>query len=348
MSTGGIALLLNQTPHQFTGLRTIGKIVFIFNLVIYLFICTSLTIRFVSNRSALWESFHDPNEAYFVGTFALASATVIMGISLYGTPSCGPWLHVVLRVLYWIYVGVACVLAIGLNVYIFDIQIGQRQEFALVRLLPYFPAMLSGTTASVLAPHQSPDQAIPMIIAGVTLQGLGFMVSLFIYAEYFYDLNCSGLPRPAVRPQMFIGVGPISFTAVALMALARVAQEKFPVHYINAAKTVNTADVVLIIAVFTSVFMWTLAFFFFAISALSLLACYRSLKFSMLWWGCVFPNTGLVLATVHIGRELGSPAILWVTSAMTIFQVVVWLAVGIATIWAVATRRVLWPVEKQN
>jgi tellurite resistance protein TehA-like permease len=47
MATGGIAVLLSSTPHQFPGLQTIGKIVYILNLVLFLCISACLIIRFL-------------------------------------------------------------------------------------------------------------------------------------------------------------------------------------------------------------------------------------------------------------------------------------------------------------
>lgn len=39
----------------------------------------------------------------------------------------------------------------------------------------------------------------------------------------------------------------------------------------------------------------------------------------------IFPNVGFTLATIYIGQELDSQGILWVSSAMTILLVAVWL-----------------------
>lgn len=347
MSSGGIALLLYQTPHQFPGLHTLGKIVFIFNLVLFLSITLCLIVRFSSKRTALAESFQSP-ESYFVGTCGLAMATIIMGSSQYGSQYCGHWLTVTLRVIFWLYVAFSSLLALLQNMYIWHLQMGLKEHFALVRLLPFFPAMLSGTIATVLAQNETPTQAMPIIIGGLSMQGYGFLVSLFIYGEYFYNLSRSGLPNPSVRPEMFIAVGPVSFTAIALIGTATAAESKFPTHYVPQAKTVSTADVALVIAVFSSVFMWFLAFYFFSIAILALLAAYRSLHFSLAWWGCIFPNTGFILATIRIGTGLGSPAILWVSSAMTIVQVAAWLTLLGLTVWALVTRRMLWPSEKES
>ncbi|OJJ30884.1 hypothetical protein ASPWEDRAFT_119067 [Aspergillus wentii DTO 134E9] len=357
MSTGGIALLLHQTPHQFTGLQTIGKIFFIFNLVLFLSICTAMVIRFTSDPSSLKASLQDPNESHFLATAILAIATIIMGIASYGTSSCGPWLNVALRVLFWIYAAVSIFFAVIQNWYLYSVKMASRQPFALVRLLPSFPAMLCGTMASIVVSGEPPVQAIPILFGGTTLQGFGFLMSLFIYAEFVYRLNKSGLPKPSERPEMFIAVGPPSFTSIAIIGMASEATTKFPEQYIISAfdapranTAVSTADIAVVLATLTAVFMWTMAFFFFCIAALSTLSACNlhgkgEMGISLAWWSMVFPNTGFILAIIKIGQALESNAILWVSSILTILQVAMWLFVGGAHVWGVYTRRLLWPEE---
>ncbi|KJK61773.1 Voltage-dependent anion channel [Aspergillus parasiticus SU-1] len=359
MATGGIAVLLYNTPHQFTGLETIGKIVYIFNLVLFLSISLCLSFRFLTKPSTLKESFRHSNETHFVGTCLLAFATIIIGAESYGTSACGPWLQVALRIVYWIYVAISIIEAIFHNWYLYHHSMASEQPFALVRLLPSFPAMLSGTIASVLAPKQPQKYALPIIIGGTTLQGFGFLMSLFIYGEYFYRLNKSGLPKPSERPEMFIAVGPWSFTALALIGMANAAVEKFPARYIisyadsssSVTVTVTTGDIALVIAALAGIFLWAIAFFCLCIAVASVLALCKAFGgggapgMSLPYWSMVFPNTGFVIATIRIGQVLQSEAVLWVASAMTILQVAIWLIASVATIWAVWTRRMLWPED---
>ncbi|KAE8330184.1 voltage-dependent anion channel-domain-containing protein [Aspergillus sergii] len=323
MATGGIAVLLYNTPHQFTGLETIGKIVYIFNLVLFLSISLCLSFRFLTNSSALKESFQHSNETHFVGTCLLAFATIIIGAESYGTSACGPWLQVALRIVFWIYVAISIIEAIFHNWYLYHHSMA---------------TMLSGTIASVLASKQPQKHALPIIIGGTTLQGFGFLMSLFIYGEYFYRLNKSGLPKPSERPEMFIAVGPWSFTALALIGMANAAVEKFPARYIisyadsssSETVTVTTGDIALVIAALAGIFLWAIAFFCLCIAIASVLALCKLFGgggapgMSLPYWSMVFPNTGFVIATIRIG------------------QVAIWLIASVATIWAVWTRRMLW------
>ena len=66
-------------------------------------------------------------------------------------------------------------------------------------ILPVFPVMLSGTVASVISGSQPPHQAIPILIAGTTFQGLGILISVFMYSNYIGRLMSNGLPSPDVR-----------------------------------------------------------------------------------------------------------------------------------------------------
>jgi hypothetical protein len=69
MSTGGIALLLSQTPHRFNGLQVLGHIVFIFNIVLFILFCAALMTRFVLFPKTLMGCLTHPTESLFVPTF---------------------------------------------------------------------------------------------------------------------------------------------------------------------------------------------------------------------------------------------------------------------------------------
>jgi tellurite resistance protein TehA-like permease len=87
-------------------------------------------------------------------------------------------------------------------------------------LLPIFPAMLTGTFASQIVSTQPPQHQATIIVAGITMQGLGWMVSFLMYGIYITRLMQHGLPEPKMRPGMFIAVGPPSFTGLALIGMS--------------------------------------------------------------------------------------------------------------------------------
>lgn len=66
MSTGGIALLLAVTPHTFPGLKTIGKIVFVFDLTLFLLLSTLILARFIMFPGTFTHSVYHPTESLFI------------------------------------------------------------------------------------------------------------------------------------------------------------------------------------------------------------------------------------------------------------------------------------------
>ena len=148
-------------------------------------------------------------------------------------------------------------------------------------ILPVFPIMLSGTVASVISPSQPPHQAIPILIAGTTFQGLGILISICMYSNYIGRLMSNGLPDPETRPGMFISVGPPSFTGLAFIGMADAAISAFPHTFVLGTAAVPTAQVLKIVAVFLAIILWSLSLFFFCISLLATLNGIRKMNFHL-------------------------------------------------------------------
>src|ERR1700761_2774032 len=74
MSTGALATLLSMTPNRFPGLTTIGCVVFILDLVLFVLCVVMITARFIIIPSSLYHSLHNNNEALFFGGFWVSVA----------------------------------------------------------------------------------------------------------------------------------------------------------------------------------------------------------------------------------------------------------------------------------
>lgn len=344
MSTGGLAVLLDRTPHKFRGLITIGTIVFIFNLALFLCLVTAITIRFLLNPNALRRSLIHPTESLFFPCFWLSMSTIILGIQAYGVPSSGPWLPVVLRVLFWIYVACTFLVAVVQYYILFTGEHLTIHSMTPAWILPVFPVMLSGTIASALAADQPPDQALPIIVAGITFQGLGIFVSMLMYPLYLGRLMGDGLPAPDLRPGMFISVGPPAFTCLALIGMAN----SLPSGYNFFSTHPYSIEVLQTMALFIGCFLWALSFWFFCISAISCINGIGHMVFHLTWWAFVFPNVGFTIATIDIGTQFQSQGVLWVGSAMTILIVIIWCFVFFHHVNAVRRRKILWPGRDED
>lgn len=364
MSTGGIALLLDGTPHKFAGLDVIGTVVFIFNIVLFLIFTTCIAARFIMNPIKFRHSLIHPNEGFFVGCWFLSIVTIISGIEVYGVPHCGPWLVVVVRVVFWIYA--ACsILFSTLSYYLLMTRTSSHLKLETMTptwLLPVFASMLTGTAASFACRSQPPEQQLPILVAGIAYQGLGFLMSFGLIILLFGRLLYNNLPIPDQRPGLFMMVGSPGYTMVVLIGCA----DYIPENYAYFAKNPGAAVALKAVALFSSVWLWVLTFFLFLIAAwASLASAPREMGFKLSWWAFIFPNVcialrkpycsaanilqiGFTLATAEIGKNFESEGIQWVASAMTILVVAFWLFDFFLMIKAVITRRILWPQQDED
>lgn len=344
MSVGGLALLLHSTPHQFDGLQTIGKVVFIIDIVIFVSLCAGITFRFCTRPGSLSLAITHPTESLFFPTVLLALVNVLNCTAAYGLPACGPWLATALRVLFWIYLALALSTTIGQYWLLSTAQ--QKltiQSMTPAWILPALSAMLTGTLASLILSSQPDDQAMPILIAGITMQGLGWSVAFIMYALYLTRLMQYGLPAPNLRPGMMIAVGPPSFTTLALIQMSN----NIP-NYGYFVAHPSAAEVLRVMALFIGVFLWTLAFWFFCISMISVLQAASKMSFQLVWWALIFPNVGFTIATGDIGVALDSPGIQWVASAMTIVLFCTTIVIFVFQCIAIWRKEIMMPGKDED
>ncbi|KAF2661316.1 hypothetical protein K491DRAFT_647624 [Lophiostoma macrostomum CBS 122681] len=357
MGTGGLAIALGVTPHRFRGLTTIGLIIFLLNIFLFLLFTSLMTTRLILSPARFRKSFTHPPESFFIGSYLLTIATILGGTQLYGltlpsTPQL--WLIPVLRIFYWLYASISLLNAI-IQYFLFITRTPSRPiPMNPSWFLPGYSAMLTGTIASLIAPSQPPHHRVPIIVSGAAYKGFGWTISLILLVMYITRLLESGLPHPDLRPAMFIPVGSAAYTVVAFIGLARA----IPRGYGWFAEKPGAADALQAVALFSGVMLWVVAFWLFGIAVLGCgVGAWRALvhskhgnemRFTMAWWGFVFPNVGFTVATVEIGKELGSEAVLWVGSVMTALLVLVWLAMVGVCVRAVWRGRVVFPGKDED
>lgn len=101
-------------PYRFTGLETIGVIVFLFNIVLFVAISCSLAIRFYYYPYTFKASLMHPTESLFVPASVVSFGTILINISQYGPQKTGPWLNHAVEILYWIDAALAVIFSAGI------------------------------------------------------------------------------------------------------------------------------------------------------------------------------------------------------------------------------------------
>jgi tellurite resistance protein TehA-like permease len=221
MSTSGVSLVLAIAPKRFPGLSTLGLIIFLLDLLFFLFITAAISLRFTLYKQTLRRAFTRPSEALFVPTLMLSLAAIISNIAEYTrlflpgarATQIGGGVSQFLEVAFWAYLLLTFLLSIWQYHLLFTVKSERRLAISSMTpawILPIFPVMLAGTIAGGAARGLVAERAVAVLAAGLAAQGLGFLVSCFFYATYLGRLMVYGLP--VQRPGMFIAVGPPSFT----------------------------------------------------------------------------------------------------------------------------------------
>ncbi|KAJ9658047.1 hypothetical protein H2201_007942 [Coniosporium apollinis] len=347
MSTGAIATLLSQQPNTFTGLRTIGKVFFILDLVLFFLFSALMTTRFVLNPKAITRSLHHPHESFFFGTYWVSIGLILYCIQQYAVDACGPWLVKTLEICFWIFAGCALLVAIFQYHVIFDLESPPIHDALPAWILPLYPFLVLGPLAATLEYSQPREAALPIMIGGIMFQGLGWTFALIIYTLYITRLISNQLPEESKRPGMYVAVGPAAYTSITLVSLGSQAQKVLPDDFLSIT-SVPTGDLWKAFGVPAGIFLWLIGFWFFALSTVSVFFGIRKIYFTLNWWAFVFPNVGLVIAAIQIGNVLKSKSIGWVCSGATIVLVIVWLVVAVANVRAVWKGQVCWPGKDED
>ncbi|KAF1830700.1 hypothetical protein BDW02DRAFT_572764 [Decorospora gaudefroyi] len=353
MATGGIANVLYTVPFRFRGIYALGCIFFILNMVLFLFNVTMISCRFYFYPRTFKASFLHPTESLFIPAAIVSFGIIFINISQYGVNEAGvgPWLQQVMIGLFWMDCGLAICFSIGIYLLMWSTTTFTISQMTPIWIFPAYPLLIIGPHAGNLAPKvQDPEIALTIILTGFVIQGIGFLVSLMIYAAFIYRLMTQKLPKESLRPGMFISVGPSGFTIAGIIMMGQQLPEVVPADFMGEANGELAGKVGMICANFVGLWLWGLALWFFFVSVGAHYSCARrgKMDFAMTWYSFIFPNTALTTSTFAIARALnGTRSIEYIGCAMTIALVCMWFFVIIMNIRAVVIRQILWP-EKQE
>jgi C4-dicarboxylate transporter/malic acid transport protein len=268
MSTGGLSTLIAIQPHSFPGLKSIGAVFYVLNLIFFAILCSTMVLRFTKFPGTFKESITHERETFFIPTFFLSVATIITGTQKYivemyeATHPMRGWIVTSMAIAFWVYVLFTFCLAVFQYSFLFAAHSYLLTKFMPSWLLPIFPIMLAGTIASVIAADQPIGSRMPMLAAGLGCQGLGFTVAIIMYAHYIGRLMQVGFPNREHRGAMFIGVGPPSFTCLAFIGMANALPDDFDLQ----GDGLMDGDMLRTLALVAALFLWVLAMWFFMIA----------------------------------------------------------------------------------
>lgn len=350
MATGGVANVLWTVPYRFRGLYEIGTFFFILNICLFIFNATMMGLRFKFYPSTFKASILHPTESLFIPAWLISLGTIFINITQYGTTrdEAGEWLTSVMVVLFWCYCGLAVAFSCGIYLVMWSTQTFTISQMTPVWIFPAYPLLVIGPHAGILASNVEGARAMYIIVGGFVFQGIGFMVSLMIYAAFLYRLMTQKLPTESLRPGLFISVGPSGFTIAGLINMGQRLPAVVTKDFMGDGEF--AAKVSMVMANWTGLWLWGLAFWFFIVSAGAHWSCVRHgrMTFAMTWYSYIFPNTALTTATFAVSKALDSWTIGIMACVMTCLLILGWMLVFSMMIRAVILKDILWPQKQED
>lgn len=203
-------------------------------------------------------------------------------------------------------------------------------------------ALVGGIISSQSA-EISARLAVPVMIVSYMLLGIGLFAGILVYAAYTIRLIDSGLPPPEQYPTLFMLVGPAGQGASAALFLGSAAEMHFPGYNKGTLLTEMGGSAFSIIGVWVALLLLGLAVFFIlvALSAVIDGAIKGQLKYSMLWWGTIFPVATVNTAWISLSMVMDSPTFRALSSIFLLALLILYFANWFFTVYHLATGKVL-------
>lgn len=307
-----------------------------------------------TKRGCFRRSITKDSEAYFFSIVMMCIASIIQGAHTYSAPKEGSRLSASYRVVFWIYAPVAYLFALGMYFLLFTNRHHLKAaNMTPAWMLPMFPVILTAPTAGIVAGSLAPEQAFSVHFCGILFMGLGLLMAIMsksqhlpsynecaneetVLAIYIYRLCESHFPPPNARPGLFLAVGPPAYTGVGLLKLSAYVPDYSYYHRFPLA-----IQPVQALAWISAVALWMLAFYFACLALAANLAAVRKMRFHLTWYSLIFPNCGLGIVLLDMGKLLECEAMEWVGTALSIVIASLWLMVSACHIEALWKGRCL-------
>uniref|UniRef100_A0A098DY75 Malic acid transport protein n=2 Tax=Gibberella zeae (strain ATCC MYA-4620 / CBS 123657 / FGSC 9075 / NRRL 31084 / PH-1) TaxID=229533 RepID=A0A098DY75_GIBZE len=354
MSTGGIANIIHSLKWTDPWLHGIGLFFFFLNIVLFIMNCVLICTRFHLRPGSFIHSFTDQIESLFISaSVGFPAAVILINTCQYGIPHTGPWLLNAMEWVFWVYAALSVSVSAFLYLILWSTLIFPVHTMTPTWVFPAYPLLLNAPFAANLiaaaesSGHKMTVNTVAMALGATAIQGTGCLIAFMISSAFIYRLMTQKLPRDNQRPGIFMSIGPYGFTAAGIAQLGSQADLLVPENFLGAS---NVADIIKVISILVSLWLWGLALWFFLVCVGALWKYTRSghhMPFQMTWWSFVFPNTALVTATSVMGKVFDNNGLHIFASVMTVAIIIVWIIIFARMCWSLKTKKLLWPRDEK-
>ncbi len=322
MGTGVVSLML---PKLSPSLAPAGKIVWLFNIALFLLLSSAGAAKFVSDRKGFFDLFKDSKRSMFFGTLPMGLATIGNGTLLYGSTLFGK--HFVGASLGIYLADAAIAVASGFIVphLMFTTHEHSMDRMTAIWLLPIVPAEVTSVSGGLLIPHLSHPGQIDVLWSSFLLWTLSVPVAMLVLGAVLMRLVIHGIPESNSAVTSWLTLGPLGTGSAGMVLLGGDAKSALA-HTALASVGPELYGTGLVLGLT----LWGFGLWWW-ISSIALSLRYiaqRNHPFNLGWWGFTFPLGVMNLATYLLGVATNFSPITILAKFMTVTLLSLWAAVA--------------------
>ncbi|CAE6689036.1 TDT family transporter [Xanthomonas arboricola] len=321
MGTGILALALGQLPFAAPWLKTIGELLWCFNIALFVVFSVLYASRWMLFFDEAKQIFGHSTVSMFFGTIPMGLATIINGFVLYGLPRWGSGVLPLVETLWWIDVAMSLACGVLIPFMMFTRQQHSIDQMTAVWLLPVVAAEVAAASGGLLAP-QLADTAgqYTVLITSYVLWAYSVPVALSILVILLLRMALHKLPHESMAASSWLSLGPIGTGALGMLVLGADAPAIFAAQGLSAAGSMAAG-----LGLISGLLFWGLGMWWMALAVL-ITARYvrKGIPFNLGWWGFTFPLGVYAVTTLRLGASLHLVFFQGLGTALVVLLAVMW------------------------
>ncbi|KAH9946983.1 voltage-dependent anion channel [Amylocystis lapponica] len=317
MGTGVVSALINNFPYATGshGLQVAAVVFLILNLILFVVISTYTIARYIMFPEAWSLMLGHRSQSLFIGCIPMSVVTLI-DASLAANQKWGTGGTALLYVIWgfwWLDSLLSYIIAFGMIFYMMVRQDHSISNMAALWLLPVVTLIVASSAGGLLSDALRPHSATYALVTtafSFTMVANGLSLALMMITVYLLRLIIRGLPDPSLILSAFIVLGPLGQGGFSLLVNGQALSELLPLHNYGRFPEAPLAGQMIYAGCFCAAYLlWSMGIGWILVACCSIFHVLRrnKVKFSLSFWGLVFPNGVFALLSVQLSKVLDSP-----------------------------------------
>ena len=326
MGTGIISLLLLSLPfppYPPDWAYYLALSLFVLNTISFTLFLLFTILRYILYPDSLALMLRTPSQSLFLGTLPMALCTLLNTFTLTCVPLWGsPALNAAFTL--WILSSVLAVAACASMPFVLMharprlLSLSAMTPTWLLPVVsPIVAAASGGVVAQALAASGRVEETLGTVVASYCLWAMGIGLAMSVLVIYVQRLALHRLPEREVIVSAFLPMGPLGQGSYGVILLGKVGRDLLPATKTLAMRNGSETSEQVVGEVLYALSWWIglglwgygLVWLVFAVVSLGARAWRWRAPFNMMWWGFTFPLGVYAMATLELGRELGSETV---------------------------------------